>query len=313
MAIRKTQCINNHFFDGNKYTACPICGAPEKGNNENTDNNELRIVPENVNNILQNVPENADDGPIALTDDAEVENNPENKKKSGLFSFKREKKNKEEINIPDDKTTVLGDLPKVGHTINSDNDVKPEKVDEEVNATVVSAADVKAVNESVEEKTTETEDIYSAKAASEPTVAPSLTKQIEEKAETVDSKTVGRYTTDNAEPTVGWLVSLKGSTQGMSFELNEGKNSIGRMRTNKVVLDSEQSVSREKHAYVIFDSKNNNFYIQSGETDKMTYLNSEPVFVPQNLAPYDKIELGNCELLFVPLCGDAFSWDGYIE
>lgn len=312
MAIRKTQCINNHFFDGNKYTVCPICGAPEKGNSENVENIEQREVPDTVD-IFPNVPDNAEDGPVALTDVEEVEIKPEKKEKTGLFSFKREKKNKEVINIPDDKTTGLGDLPNVEPVVNSDNDVKPEKVDEEVKATVVSATDVNAVKESVEDKAEEIEDIYSEKTVSESTATPSLAKQIEEKAETVDSKTVGRYTTDNAEPTVGWLVSLKGSTQGMSFELNEGKNSIGRMRTNKVVLDSEQSVSREKHAYVIFDSKNNDFYVQSGETDKMTYLNSEPVLVPQKLAPYDKIELGDCELLFVPLCGDAFSWDGYIE
>lgn len=85
------------------------------------------------------------------------------------------------------------------------------------------------------------------------------------------------------------------------------------MRTNRVALENEPSVSREKHAYIIFDAKNNAFYIQAGENDKMTYLNDGPVLMPQHLSAYDKIQLGDCILIFIPLCGDKFSWDNYIK
>ena len=257
MSIRKFQCVNGHYFDGNKYALCPICNAP--GNEEIAQKVvELRPRPEKQ------------------TDD--------NIQKAGMFDFLHKKKKNEEINVPIDKTVSLEEICK-----SKDSGEVPveEKVIEAACEPIEVVTDVKT--------------------------PPSLSKQVEEKANTIDAKTTGRYTTEDAEPVVGWLVAINSTSQGLSFELNDGKNSIGRMRTNKVALENEPSVSREKHAYIIFDAKNNVFYIQSGETDKMTYLNDSPVLMPQQLNAYDKVQLGDCELIFIPLCGDKFSWDNYIK
>jgi hypothetical protein len=38
------------------------------------------------------------------------------------------------------------------------------------------------------------------------------------------------------------------------------------------------------------------------------YLNDEEVTLAVELNPYDRIELGESTLLFVPFCGAGFSW-----
>lgn len=240
MSVKKVQCTNNHYFDGNKYKVCPICGMPDK-------EEKASVIVEPV------IPPHAD------------------------------------INKPDDKTIGLGDMP-----TNTDDKVSYSKEER-----AADTAEKDVMPESYDE-------LHERKTP------PSLLKQVEE-VSNIDAKTTGRYTVEDTEPVVGWLVATNGASKGLSFEINDGKNSIGRMRTNKIVLEGEPSVSREKHAYIIFDAKNVAFYVQSGETDKMTYLNNSPVLTPQQLNPYDKIQLGDCELVFVPLCGEKFSWDNYIK
>lgn len=267
MSIRKIQCTNGHYYDGNKYEVCPICGAPEK------EENAPKIVE------LRPKPEKQEKEEVA--------------EKVGMFDFLHRKKKNDDMNIPDDKTRGLGDIPKTqGGGVSPVEAEEKTEIEEQINEEVIPEP---------------------VKALPKKETPPSLSKQVEEKANTIDAKTTGRYTTEETEPVVGWLVAITSTSQGLSFELNDGKNSIGRMRTNKVALENEPSVSREKHAYIIFDAKNNVFYIQSGETDKMTYLNDNPVLMPQQLNAYDKIQLGDCELIFIPLCGDKFSWDNYIK
>lgn len=267
MSIRKIQCTNGHFFDGNKYEVCPICQAPEKEENA-PQIVELRPKPEKQEKVVEN------DG--------------------GMFNFLHRKKKNDDMNIPDDKTRGLGDIPNT-----KGGDVPPADTEEK------EGTEPSQKNDEVDPEPAEVE--------TKKETLPSLSKQVEEKSNTIDAKTTGRYTTEEAEPVVGWLVAVNSASQGLSFELNDGKNSIGRMRINKIALENEPSVSREKHAYIIFDAKNNVFYIQSGETDKMTYLNDSPVLTPQQIKAYDKIQLGDCELIFIPLCGDKFSWDNYIK
>ena len=33
---------------------------------------------------------------------------------------------------------------------------------------------------------------------------------------------------------------------------------------------------------------------------------------PQEIKKYDKIEVGSTVLLFIPLCGEEFSWEEYL-
>lgn len=132
-------------------------------------------------------------------------------------------------------------------------------------------------------------------------------------------KTVGFFSMGKSEkpneidPVVGWLVCIKGQHFGESFSISAGRNSVGRGVSNKIILHNDVSVSREKHVWITYDPKHKVFYIQPGESSGLSYLNGETVTETKKLTGKDKIEIGNGTYLFVPLCGEDFSWEEYIE
>ena len=129
-----------------------------------------------------------------------------------------------------------------------------------------------------------------------------------------DAKTIAFYDFGNDEsPVVGWLVCVKGEYQGQGFDIKSGQNYIGRAQNMNIALAREVSVSRNRHAIIIFDPAKQAFYVQKGESSGLTYLNGGLVMEHTPLGAYDKIKLGNAEFVFVPFCGDRFTWDDYIK
>lgn len=41
----------------------------------------------------------------------------------------------------------------------------------------------------------------------------------------------------------------------------------------------------------------------------LAYCNNEALYTYRALKAYDRIELGESELMFIPLCGSHFSWE----
>lgn len=128
---------------------------------------------------------------------------------------------------------------------------------------------------------------------------------------TDSSKTIAIYgDLGEEEPVVGWLVCISGTENfGKSFTLMAGKNRIGRSPMMDVALEGESSVSRDTHCTVIYEPKKRVFILQAGENRSLTYRNEELIMEHQVLQAYDRIQLGECVLLFVPLCGAEFSWE----
>lgn len=125
-----------------------------------------------------------------------------------------------------------------------------------------------------------------------------------------EGKTIGIFKkSSNHDPVVGWLVGIKGKHYGESFTLKTGRNFIGRGRDMDVVLSADESVSRNKHAVLLYDPKANQFFIQPGESRELTYLNEDVLLESKLLHPHDRICLGNSELLFIPLCSSEFRWE----
>lgn len=161
----------------------------------------------------------------------------------------------------------------------------------------------------------------------------SIEEEVRKATASSDGKTVGYFSigtpsagnaedTDDSKPAapaakvvpvVGWLVCVKGSHFGEHFALESGRNSIGRNSTNSVVLSRELSVSREKHAWLIYEPKKREFFISPGESSGLTYCNGDNVFQPLKLNALDVIELGDSSYVFMPLCGEQFTWDDYIK
>jgi len=129
-----------------------------------------------------------------------------------------------------------------------------------------------------------------------------------------DGKTRGFYADDGAEPVVGWLICVKGKYFGESFNLHAGQNTIGRSLRMSIALINEECVSRESHAKIIFDPKSETFIVVAGQSSGLTYLNGTLLAMPTNLKAYDKLEFGsNCMYIFMPLCGENFSWNSYVN
>ena len=126
-------------------------------------------------------------------------------------------------------------------------------------------------------------------------------------------KTVGFYSSEvGVEPVVGWLVCVEGNEFGQSFTLRAGKNFIGRNPVvNDIVLQGDASVSREKHAIVIYDPKSRNFLAQPGMSSELFYVNDEVVLQAVKIQSKDFLAVGNTKLMFVPCCGPDFTWDDY--
>ena len=110
------------------------------------------------------------------------------------------------------------------------------------------------------------------------------------------------------DPVVGWLICVKGENKGKDYRLHSGTNFIGRGKQNDICIDNDQAVSSKNHASVSYDDRERVFYITKGEVRNPTYLNGRALRSDADLNIYDRIEIGNTELLFVPLCGDRFDW-----
>ena len=114
-------------------------------------------------------------------------------------------------------------------------------------------------------------------------------------------------------PCVGWLVALGGEHVGTDFRLKVGKNFIGRSPKMDIALTEDKSVSRERHAIVVYDPKSNMYLIQPGESSSLAYHNNNLLLTPEKLEAYDMITVGDVNLLFMPLCGAKFSWGSVLD
>ena len=155
----------------------------------------------------------------------------------------------------------------------------------------------------------ETNLIPEAKEEKVAAVEESLSQAVEF-SRTIDTERTVAYAEfeDNSDPVVGWLVCLKGEYIGQSFELVSGRNNIGRSLSNHIALAKEKTVSREKHASILFDPKEKEFYISPGEESGLTYLNGELIMEHRPLKDRDCIELGMTKFLFVQLCSKDCDW-----
>ena len=115
------------------------------------------------------------------------------------------------------------------------------------------------------------------------------------------------------EPVVGWLVCLSGANVGRDYRICTGNNSIGRERSNRIVIQGDDTISRDKHAAIIFEPKHIQFFLKPGDSTGLTYLNGEYLSEQKLLNTGDIIDLGNTRLIFVPLCWEGFNWESMLN
>jgi len=310
------RCENNHFFDSDTYTECPVCGRQQ----------------------LSEAQKNGISG--------------KGKKKGGLFGmFKKDKSEP----APGISSYAASQTPSVPSVPSSKPEVKfspapqsvicsPEAYDTEDAVTVPLPAvipdedtgDTDAVTVPmpavIENSMPAKQNTIIAESPASPEPS-SLSEAIKQASANSEGKTASYFSAvtsgnsavsessahapaqqnENTEPVVGWLVCIEGKHTGTSFCIQAGKNTIGRSSSNTVVLSRDNSVSREKHAIVVYEPKKRNFFIQPGDSSGLTYLNDEYITESTKLSERDIIETGSSKLMFVPLCSENFSWEDYLN
>ena len=125
-----------------------------------------------------------------------------------------------------------------------------------------------------------------------------------------DGKTIGIFNVrkSSVEPVVGWLVATDGEHFGEDFRLKAGRNFIGRSNTMDVSLSKDSAVSREKHAIILYEPKENIFIVQPGDSKELCYLNEKVVLAAEKLQNMDIITVGKTNLMFVACCNEKFRW-----
>jgi hypothetical protein len=110
------------------------------------------------------------------------------------------------------------------------------------------------------------------------------------------------------DPVVGWLACVEGPSRGKSYTIRGGVNSIGRGDRMDITITGDMKLSAENHAKLSYSERSNRFNLIPGDGRNIIYLNGEEVFVPTVLSAYDLIDFGETKLLFIPLCGERFTW-----
>lgn len=108
----------------------------------------------------------------------------------------------------------------------------------------------------------------------------------------------------------GWLVIVSDQGKGEFFPLAFGMNTLGRDQKNHVCIENgDNSISREKHAQIIYDYQNNIFFVKHGEGQYLSYLNDEVLLEAKQFKANDRLRVGSTDLIFIPLCSDKFTWE----
>lgn len=289
-----SRCENGHFYDKEKYASCPHCaqGAGTDGSmttvfDENAETNGMGVTQSLQQPSIEN--NNGNGGAADMTEQVQPK----------VDAFDQ---------VPGQVVPNPGfEMPSMPNP-----PVTPQ-LTPGWNPNPVGGADVttpanppigSVMPGMVEEDDDHTEAFYGDLFA--------VTEPLSEALETQTKASAPRVTHNNA-PCVGWLVALSGVHLGQDFRLKPGKNFLGRDRSMDVVLDGDKSVSRNKHAIIVYEPKQHLYLVQPGESSELVYLNDEVVLSPVKLEAYDKITVGEVTLLFMPLCGEQFNWSQMLQ
>lgn len=301
-----SRCENGHFYDKEKYASCPHC-AQGGGDNEGLTTVYSEQMDSNVGVTEPlDMPTGAMDGDFAPTPIFGGAPSPSGAipPRSGAVPSQAPASIPGATPIPgampvpgtaqsggmfEDATERLGSAggPMVGNPVAQDDDD---------DHTVAFYDDIFATESPAQLNPTPAATPAPAMSAAVPPAAPAVMQPARTAPARVNT------------PCVGWLIALNNAHVGQDFRLKTGKNFIGRDAKMDVVLDGDKSVSRNKHAILVYEPKQHLYMIQPGESSELVYLNDEVVLSPMKLSAYDVVMLGEVRLLFIPLCGEKFNW-----
>ena len=323
--MRPVKCMNEHFFDADRYAKCPQCGA------------EMKTVNSSSFSKYENKPA-----------------------KPSLFSRGKKKKENEAVMVPmsseqgtfgfftpnvpgadaspapqqmpvsappQPMSASTPSFPNQMNYANQYGNSNPAQMQGTVTELVRRQAPAYTDEQLTRNENAPSSTVQASSSAAPSSAASSVADEIRRVSSNNEGKTVGFFNqnrrqkadssdtadTSVSEPVVGWLVCVKGVHFGESFTITSGRNSIGRNQSNSICLSKDDTVSREKHAWIVFEPRKKRFLVQPGESSGLIYVDGEDVLQPVEIHSNEIIELGGTKLMLVPLCGENFSWEDWMN
>lgn len=314
--VNVTKCVNGHFFDLESYPACPHCGGQAASDGQSVNTTETRAKRKGLFSVFRK--KTSEEEKDTSQQFSQNENNIIPQDYSGYMDVKTDVMPVQESsdNEPEEKdnecTVKMSAVNSGDHTLDfwqdnsetsSDSDsnsVSDTGTNTEINDTESSVSEISSLSEAVKR----------ASANSEGKTAGYFSSVAAEMNKNNSDASAGAHCSN---PVVGWLVCIEGPHFGESFCIESGKNSLGRNGSNKIILGKDSAVSREKHAFIVYEPKKRNFFIQPGESSGLTYLNDDYITESKLLSAKDIVETGSSKLMFIPLCDNTFTWEDYIS
>ena len=318
--MRKVTCEKGHFFDADRFSICPVCGASPAGNVSSENTVQPKWLPQ-----------------------MKTVNSPPEQPQSSLHSFfswrARRKQEKEEKAVDAQEASAPAEPPAVPAVdeLAPTAWMSPDQIEEQEVSAPAKPPAVPAVDElaptawispdqmdeqevSAPAEPPAVPAVHTSESSAVPTAEEKKVTSLEQAVAATGSadisplpRTQAYYDFDSVEAPVGWVVGLSGTYQGRALECYAGRNRIGRAQGMEILLTDEPSISRVNHAALIYEPRERRFYLQAGMGDSLTYLNGSLLFDHAELHRYDRITLGKAEFVFLPLCGPEFSWDEVLK
>ena len=315
--MKLKRCPNLHYYDGDKYDRCPHCVAAK---------NEPAPPPKPVMEPAPVEPPKPE--PV-------VEVKPESPKPEPVVEVKPEPIQPQPAAPVDESWRCACGMINSGKFCPQCGSPRPEPV-AEAQPEPVAEPQPEPVVEAQPEPVVEVQPEPVVEVQPEPVIEPEPEPVVEVEPEPQVRKiyyqdVVEDVPVRNAEPVpdddddrtrvvfeemeddyvLGWLAVKNTSSKGKIFTLTSAKTTIGRADAAHPVnidLRNDRSVSRGAQATFVYDPLNRQFFLQSAGGKTFVYVNREIVLTYTKLAPYDIVRIGETELVFVPLCSEAFSW-----
>lgn len=295
----KVECTNGHYFDADRFPRCPICGAEADHAVQVNHTRAAAELPKTEPLLTEEIPQAA----------------PE---KAGREARRVDELAPTEKLRPEDEERLSMVAKRYQESMASADRAgeEPEPDDNQDSDAAEDAAETAPASDTAEQVISQAPPAENVPSESEShSEAAPLADAVKATASTEISalpKTVAYYDFEEVIPPVGWIVCVKGRYLGQAFECKAGRNKIGRGESMEINLKEERSINRDVHASIIYEPIQRQFFIQAGAGDGLTYLNGSLVFSHEELHPYDKLSVGKLEFVFLPLCGDRFTWDEYM-
>lgn len=124
-----------------------------------------------------------------------------------------------------------------------------------------------------------------------------------------DQVTVAMVKKDSGlDPVCGWFVCTEGEDKGRDYRIKTERNFIGRGTNMDIMINGDDSISRENHASITFNPRNLKFTVATGEGRGLIYLNGEVIETSTEVSSYDELEIGDTKLVFIPFITESFEW-----